>query len=101
MTSIGARTKTLPRKTPRKARAAAEIPIVFITGQGDIPTSVRAIKPGVTEFLTKPFADDDLLAAIRQALEKDAGARAESLVELVHIAQKIGLTEWRHPGDLS
>src|ERR1700754_3663672 len=53
------------------------IPIIFITGHGDIPTSVRAIKAGATEFLTKPFRDEELLAAIHQALEKDALARVE------------------------
>lgn len=52
-----------------------EIPIVFITGHGDIPTSVRAIKAGAVEFLTKPFRDEDLLDAIQQALERDRVAR--------------------------
>lgn len=65
----------------QKALAKMEnsIPIIFITGHGDIPTSVRAIKAGAIEFLTKPFFDEDLLAAIRQALEEDAAARVERL----------------------
>ena len=50
------------------------IPIIFITGHGDIPMSVRAMKAGALEFLTKPFRDDDLLEAIRQAIARDAGA---------------------------
>jgi FixJ family two-component response regulator len=54
-----------------------EIPIVFITGHGDIPTSVRAIKAGAVEFLTKPFRDEDLLDAIQQALERDRVARRQ------------------------
>jgi FixJ family two-component response regulator len=49
-------------------------PIVFITGHGDIPMTVRAIKAGAVEFLPKPFADADLLAAIRQGLDKDGRA---------------------------
>ena len=49
-------------------------PIVFITGHGDIPMTVRAIKAGAVEFLPKPFADADLLAAIAQGLEKDRQA---------------------------
>jgi len=53
------------------------IPIIFITGHGDIPMSVRAMKAGATEFLTKPFQDDDLLAAIHQAIARDAGALEE------------------------
>lgn len=47
------------------------IPIIFITAHGDIPMSVRAMKAGAMEFLTKPFRDQDLLSAIRQALERD------------------------------
>lgn len=51
------------------------IPIVFITGHGDIPMSVRAMKAGAVEFLTKPFRDQDLLDAIRIALERDQARR--------------------------
>ena len=54
-----------------------EIPIVFITGHGDIPMSVRAIKAGAVEFLTKPFREQDLLDAIQQALERDRTAREQ------------------------
>ena len=53
------------------------IPIIFITGHGDIPMSVRAMKAGAVEFLTKPFRDQDLLDAIQQALERDRYARSE------------------------
>ena len=51
------------------------IPIIFITGYGDIPMSVRAMKGGAVEFLTKPFRDQDLLDAVRVALEKDSNRR--------------------------
>jgi RNA polymerase sigma factor (sigma-70 family) len=51
------------------------MPIIFITGHGDIPMSVRAMKAGAVEFLTKPFRDQDLLDAVRIALEKDRGRR--------------------------
>ena len=54
-----------------------EIPIVFITGHGDIPMSVRAIKAGAVEFLAKPFREQDLLDAIQQALERDRTAREQ------------------------
>jgi len=53
------------------------IPIVFMTGHGDIPMSVKAMKAGAVEFLTKPFRDQDLLDAIQQALERDRAARRE------------------------
>ncbi|TSE07875.1 response regulator transcription factor [Mesorhizobium intechi] len=52
-------------------------PIVFITGHGDIPSSVRAIKDGAVDFLTKPFSDSDLMAAIRVAIARDRQARSE------------------------
>ena len=51
------------------------MPIIFITGHGDIPMSVRAMKAGAVEFLTKPFRDQDLLDAVRIALEKDRESR--------------------------
>jgi DNA-binding NtrC family response regulator len=53
------------------ARANIHIPIIFLTGHGDIPTSVRAVKAGALEFLTKPFADEDLLDAIQQGIARD------------------------------
>ena len=53
-------------------RANIRIPIIFITGHGDIPMTVRAMKAGAVEFLTKPFEDEDLLKAIQQALEIDS-----------------------------
>jgi RNA polymerase sigma factor (sigma-70 family) len=53
------------------------IPIVFLTGHGDIPMSVRAMKAGAVEFLTKPFRDQDLLDAVRIALERDRTRRQE------------------------
>ena len=58
------------------ARARQPIPIVFISAHGDIPMVVRAMKGGAVEFLTKPFRDEDLLDAIRQALDRDQAARA-------------------------
>ena len=54
----------------RIASDRADMPIIFITGHGDIPTTVQAMKGGAVEFLTKPFSDDTLLAAIRNAIEK-------------------------------
>lgn len=53
------------------------IPIIFLTGHGDIPMSVRAMKAGAVEFLTKPFRDQDLLDAVRIALERDRASREE------------------------
>jgi FixJ family two-component response regulator len=61
----------------RMAEANIEIPIIFITGHGDVPTSVRAMKAGAVEFLTKPFRDRDLLDAIHQAIKRDRIAREQ------------------------
>jgi FixJ family two-component response regulator len=58
-------------------RAEIHTPIVFITGHGDIPMSVRAMKAGAVEFLTKPFREEDLLDAIRQAIKRDQVLRLE------------------------
>src|SRR6202451_257012 len=54
----------------RVAVERTEMPIIFITGHGDVPMTVRAMKAGAQEFLTKPFSDEVLLAAIRQAIER-------------------------------
>jgi FixJ family two-component response regulator len=59
------------------AETGAQIPIIFITAHGDIPMSVRALKSGAVEFLTKPFRDQDLLDAIQQALQRDIAARKQ------------------------
>ena len=61
----------------RMAEIKLDIPIVFITGHGDVPTSVQAMKAGALEFLTKPFADQDLLDAIQQAIKRDRAARRQ------------------------
>jgi FixJ family two-component response regulator len=57
--------------------AGIHLPVIFITGPGDIPTTVRAMKAGAVEFLTKPVSDSELLAAIDQAIERDRLARAD------------------------
>jgi FixJ family two-component response regulator len=57
--------------------AGIRIPIIFISGHGDIPMTVKAMKSGAVEFLTKPFRDQDLLDAIHQALERDRATRQQ------------------------
>ena len=59
------------------ADAGVQIPIIFITGHGDIPMTVKAMKSGAVEFLTKPFHDQDLLDAIQQALNRDRVRRQQ------------------------
>ena len=68
----------------RLADAGMQIPIIFITGYGDIPMTVKAMKSGAVEFLTKPFQDQDLLGAIHQALGRDRVTRQQqtNLAEL-------------------
>jgi len=76
------------------AEAGVEIPIVFITAHGDIPMSVKAMKSGAMEFLTKPFRDQDLLDAIQQALERDR-ARRQQECELADLRRYYGLLSGR------
>jgi FixJ family two-component response regulator len=71
----------------RLASARIEIPIVFITGHGDIPMTVRAMKAGAIEFLTKPFRDQDLLDAVQLALERDK-ARHRSADAIAALREK-------------
>lgn len=61
------------------AKADLQIPIIFITGYGDIPMTVRAMKAGAVEFLTKPFRDQDLLDAVQIALERDRERRSREV----------------------
>ncbi len=71
-------------------KADYHMPIVFITGHGDIPMSVEAMKKGAVDFLTKPFDDEQLLQALRAAIEKDQNARAE-YTEVLEIRRRIEL----------
>jgi len=61
----------------RLADAGVQIPIIFVTGHGDIPMTVKAMKSGAVEFLTKPFQERDLLGAIREALDRDRATRQQ------------------------
>jgi FixJ family two-component response regulator len=67
--------------------AGIRIPVIFITGHGDIPMSVRAMKAGAVEFLTKPFRDQDLLDAISQAIERDRAERIQ-FAEVVELRRR-------------
>jgi FixJ family two-component response regulator len=71
------------------AEANNEIPIIFVTGYGDIPMSVQAMKRGAIEFLTKPFRDQDLLDAIRLGLSRDR-ARRENAKDLAALRERFG-----------
>ena len=70
----------------RLAESGMQIPIIFVTAHGDIPMSVRALKSGAVEFLTKPFRDQDLLDAIQQALDRDRIAQEQEIE--IHDLQK-------------
>ena len=69
------------------ANTDTTLPIIFLTGHGDFPMTVRAMKAGAAEFLTKPFREQDLLDAIRQAIDRDRVARAEKL-ELTELRRR-------------
>ena len=62
------------------AKTGIHLPVIFITGHGDIPMSVRAIKAGAVEFLTKPFRDQELLDAINAAIERDRAQRGDAAI---------------------
>jgi FixJ family two-component response regulator len=76
------------------ANAGVHIPIIFITGHGDIPMTVKAMKSGAVEFLTKPFRDQDLLDAIDQALDRDRVTRQQEH-ELANLRKRYGLLTTR------
>ena len=62
------------------AEAGIHIPIIFMTGHGDIPMTVRAMKAGAVDFLTKPFRDQDMLDAVTAAIERDRKSRQEAKI---------------------
>jgi len=74
------------------AKADIKIPIIFMTGHGDIPMSVKAMKAGACEFLPKPFRDQDMLDAVQLALERDRARRRAEGVNLELRAKLEGLT---------
>jgi FixJ family two-component response regulator len=69
------------------AHAGVLIPIIFITGHGDIPMTVKAMKSGAVEFLTKPFRDEELLDAVHQALDRDRSMR-QRYAELAELRKR-------------
>ena len=71
------------------AKMGVQIPIIFITAHGDIPMTVKAMKSGAVEFLTKPFRDQDLLDAIHQALDRDRLARRQQS-EIADLQRRYG-----------
>lgn len=73
----------------RLAAEGRDIPIIFITGHGDVPLAVRAMKAGALEFLNKPFSDDELLEAIRDALSRSSKACSER-AELADLRARFG-----------
>jgi FixJ family two-component response regulator len=72
----------------KMAEANIHTPVIFITGHGDIPMTVRAMKAGAVEFLTKPFRDQDLLDAIQQALDRDRVGR-EQRAAMTHLRSRL------------
>jgi len=76
------------------ADAGVRIPIIFLTGHGDIPMTVKALKSGAVEFLTKPFVDQDLLNAIQQAFDRDRITRHEQR-EIAELQKRYGMLSAR------
>jgi FixJ family two-component response regulator len=74
-----------------------KMPIVFITGYGDIPMTVQAMQAGAIDFLTKPFNDDDLMKAVSSAFDKDARRRAKDAVvdDVIALARSLTRREWQ------
>jgi FixJ family two-component response regulator len=78
------------------AKSGSEVPIIFLTGHGDIPKSVRAMKAGAVEFLTKPFQTRELLGAVRQALVRDGEFRKQR-ADTLDLRERLGtLTPREH-----
>ena len=73
----------------RLAEIGIQIPIIFVTAHGDVPMSVKALKSGAVEFLTKPFRDQDLLDAIQQALQCDRAAQGQQ-AEIQDLQERYG-----------
>ena len=71
------------------AKSGIEVPIIFLTGHGDIPKSVRAMKAGAVEFLTKPFRAEELVDAVRQALVRDRDCRKQ-LSDTLELRERLG-----------
>ena len=72
-------------------KSGAQIPIIFLTGHGDIPMTVRAVKAGAVDFLTKPFDDEDLLTAIRQCIT--SGLKEEICGEMSQVSNQVAMAE--------
>jgi FixJ family two-component response regulator len=83
---------------PELAKADTHLPIIFISGHGDIPMTVRAMKAGAVEFLTKPFRDQDLLDAVQLALQRDRDRRIRESAILQTRARFEALTPPRTAG---